>query len=186
MIFKIISMLYTSYLLGLPVQFWVEPNILSMELFWMHFSFENSESTLAFSEPQGYFWLFQLSLCCRSGEVPSNRILGNKELLARIVTLCFASFFQSVLSLEHQSILPSIHPSFSHQALAILRPPTECSLPLSGDTQMEYLLTQRRVSQYNYTEQSLQMSRSRAVKGRGNKEKQRHYSLKTILFVIWE
>ena len=181
-------MLCTSYLLQLLVQFWVEPNILSMELFWMHFSFENSESTLAFSEPQGHFWLFQLSLCCRSGEVPSNSILGKKELLAHIVTLCFASFFQSVLhilSLKHQSILPSIHPSLIHQALAIPRPPTECSLP-SGDTQMEYLLTQRRVSQYNYTEQSLQMSRSRAVKGRGNKEKQRHYSLKTILFIIWE
>ena len=122
-----------------------------MELFWMYFSFENSESTLAFSEPQGHFWLFQLSLCCRSGEVPSIRILGNKELLAHIVTLCFASFFQSVLhilSLKHQSVLPSIHPSLIQQALAIPRPPTECSVP--SIPQMEYLLSQRRVSQYNY------------------------------------
>lgn len=58
-----------------------------------YFSFESSEGTLAFSEPQGHFSLDQLSLCYRTCEVPGNRILGNRKLLAFIVTLSFVSFF---------------------------------------------------------------------------------------------
>lgn len=116
----------------------------------LYFSFESSAGTFAFSEPQGHFSLHQLSLHYRTCEVSGNRLLGNRKLLAFIVTSSFCFILPSVLhilSLTHPSIYPHIYPSLIHQILELSRSPSILS-SLSGETTMEYLLTHRRMYWY--------------------------------------